>query len=275
MPTYYFLHVPSNRSWPTDGTPHQWLLDRRDDDLLAPARERLLTSPDDPEPCLRAVLRRCGLVLIRVVTESQVVVRYWSGPAPDVRAWAKQSGWNRPGVQVAFVREKAGKVVVYRDGQDVLLYGERIGPNFPWDIYAAKYERRGVEENDDSGATPASFTNFVWQGSPHERPGWRLLKSIWIAERVECPNCDVPLLLIGFDWRMGMLSFQSARVVRVCLRCRRRSVATEEEPLTWLAGLLPPPLRPVSLQLWQPIPIDWPRLSLGRGRGVQVVGRDG
>lgn len=134
----HFLHTPSGRSWPTD-EPHQWLLDHRDDDLLAAARERLVLSADDPERCLRAALRRCGLALISIATESQIVVRYWSGSPPDLRGWAKDSRWNRRGVRVVMVQEKNGGVVAYGDGREVLMYGEPVGPDFPWDVYEAKY----------------------------------------------------------------------------------------------------------------------------------------
>jgi len=102
-----------------------------------------------------------------------------------------------------------------------------------------------------------------------------VLKSIWTAERVECPNCDVPLVIIGFDWRMGMMSFRPARIARLCLRCRRRFEVSEGRPLEWLASVLPAPFRPTHLQLWEVIPIDWPRLSLGHARPVQIVDREG
>lgn len=274
MPSHYFLHITSGRSWPTDD-PHQWLLDRRDDELLAPARERLMASPDDAERCLRVALRRCSLALVRVVSDVRLVARHWAEPAPDLKEWAKQNGLARPGAGVTFVNVKTGHAVVHEDAGDVLIYGGQVGGSFPWDIYAAKYGRRSIEEQDDGDAAPAGYTNFVWRGSPHERLGWRVLKSIWNAEAVACPNCDVPLVVVSFEWRMGVLSFRSARIVRVCLHCRRQFEVTEEEPLTWLAGLLPPPLRPTHLMLWQPIPIDWLRLSLGRGRVAQAAGSEG
>ena len=138
----------------------------------------------------------------------------------------------------------------------------------------SKYERRHAEEAGDGDSAPAAYTNFCWPGSPHERLGFRVLKSIWRAEHVACPNCDVSLVLIGFEWRKGMLSYRYGRTVRVCLGCRRRFEAAMAEPLAWLASVLPVPLLPTHLRLWASIPIDWPRLSLGRGRVVQVAGRD-
>ena len=274
MPTHFFLHVPSCRSWPTDD-PHQWLIDRHDDDLLASARERLTASPEDADRCLRVVFRRCGLVLVRVVTESQIIVRYWSGPAPDLRAWAKEAGWNRPGVQVVVAQEKTGKAVVYEDGQDVLLYGHQVGPKFPWDKYAQKFERRQREEADDQNAAPATSTNFDWPGSPPERLTWQVLKAIWNAERIECPNCDQPLLVTSYEWTRGMLSFRSARVIRHCLRCHCWFEAAVEEPLAWLASVLSPALRPSHLRLWKLIPVNWISMSLGQDRPVQLGCREG
>ena len=90
-------------------------------------------SPD-PERCLRAVLRRCGLALVRAVNKEHLVVRHWSGPTPDLRGWAKDTGWNRRGVQVVFVQEKTGKAIVHEDGQVVLMYGEPVGSTFPWGV---------------------------------------------------------------------------------------------------------------------------------------------
>lgn len=272
MPNFYFIHMTSGRAWPTKGPPHLWLLDHRDDDLLAPARERLVLSHDDPERCLRAVLRRCGLVLVRVLTNSQIVVRHWGEPAPSMRTWAKMFGWNRTGTGVVFENLKTGKVVVHQDGEDLLIFGERVGPSFPWNVYAAKYKRRDVDEPDDDDTAPASTTNFVWANCPNGL-NWNVLKAAWNTERVECPNCDVPLVLVSFGWQRGMLSFRSGRVVRYCLRCRRRFEVNEDRPLAWLADTLPAPLRPTHLRLWASIPIDWPRLSLGNAQSVQVVDR--
>ena len=125
------------------------------------------------------------------------------------------------------------------------------------------------------GAAPAGYTNFVWANCQHETLTWRVLNSIWIAEGINCPNCDVPLVVVSFDWQMGMLSFRAGRVVRHSLRSRRRFLTAEEEPLAGLASVLPPPLRPTHLQLWREFEIDWLRLSLGRGRVAQAAGQDG
>lgn len=269
MPAFYFLHIATARIWPTND-PHRWLLDRRDDDLLAAARERLAVSRDDPERCLRAVLRRCGLALVLVASDSQIVVRYWSGTAPDLRAWAKDAGWNRHGVQVVVAEEKNGRVVAYEDGRDVLMYGEPVGPEFPWEGYEAKYAKRLDREVDDDDHAPASVTNFGWEGAPHERLGWQVLKSIWNAEKVTCPNCDQPIVVVAFEWRKSMLSFRSARIARHCFRCRGRFAVAEEEPLAWLAMVLPPALRPTHVRLWAIIPLNWSGLSLGVGRPVQL-----
>ena len=274
MPNFFFLHISTGRSFPTTD-PHQWLLDNRDDDLLAAARERLTLSSKEPERCLRVVLRRCNLVLIQIVAEDRIVVCHWSGLPPDLRMWAKENGWNRTGIQVAFNDVKNNKVIVHEDAEDVLLFGVRVGPRFPWSEYTVKYERRHAEESDDKDAALASYTNFEWENNcPNERITWRVLKSIWRAETVPCRNCDVPLVLVGFEWRRGMLSFRSGRTVRVCSRCCRRFEAAEEEPLAWVASMLPPGLRPTHLRLWKTIPINWISMSLGNARPVQIVDRE-
>lgn len=272
-PAYFYLHS-SGRSWPTDD-PHRWLLDHRDDALLASACERLVLSPNDPERCVRVALRRCSMALIHVANENRVLVRHWSGPAPDLREFAKQHRLARAGVAVTFESVKAGRVVVPEDGQDILLYGHRVGPNFPWDVYSERYERRRQDEADDNDAAPAAYTNFSWANASEGRLTWQVLKTVWNAERVGCPNCDVPILLVAFSWRTGMLSFRSAQIVRHCLRCRRRFAVAEERPLAWLESVLPPQLRPTHLMLWRSIPIDWPRMSLGHAQAVQLAGLGG
>lgn len=269
MLSYSFLHFPTGRCCPTDD-PHQWLLDHSDDELLAPARERLLLSPDAPERCLRVAVRRCDLALVRVVTNTQIAVRHWSDPPPDLRAWAKALRLNRTGIQVTFENWKTGKVIVHQEAEDLLMFGERVGQNFPWGVYAAKYERRLAEERDDHDTAPASMTNFVWANRPNGTLNWSVLKAAWNAEHVECPNCDVPLMLTAFCWQRGILSFRSGKVVRHCFCCRRRFEVAEERPLAWLADTLPAPLRPSHLRLWATISINWSVLWLGVWRPVQV-----
>lgn len=253
---YFFLHISSGRSWPTDD-PHRWLLDHRDDDLLAPARERLLATPEGTDRCLRVVLRRCGLALVRVVNALQVVVHHWSEPAPDLRSWVREHGFNRPDVQVVLVNVKNGQVVVHEDGLDLLVYGEPAGDTFSWPEYTAKYGRRWVEEGDDGTVAPAAWTNFAWPGAPHERLTWAVLKAVWGAESIPCSNCDVPLLVTSILWQRGMLSFRSAWVARHCVRCRRRFEFNEQNPLGWLSSVLGPELRPTYLALWRRFEIEW------------------
>jgi hypothetical protein len=261
--TYYFLHIASGQFWQTDD-PHCWLLDHRDDDLLAPARERLVLSTDDPERCLRVAVRRCDLALVCVVTYSHIVVRHWGEPAPDMRTVAKKFGWNRSGIGVTFESLKSGKVIVHQDAEDLLVFGERVWSGFSWGVYEAKHERRHVDEPGDEDTAPAFPTNFVWANRPNGL-NWKVLKAAWNTERVECPNCDVPLILVAFEWQKGMLSFRSGKVVRHCFRCQRRFEVAEDRPHEWLASVLPAPLRPTHLRLWAKMPINWSVLSLGVG----------
>ena len=271
MPTHYILHSPSGRSWPTDDPP-QWLHDRRDEDLLALARERLTSSPDDAERCLRVAMRRCSLAL---VSDVRVVVHHWTDPAPDLRAWSKENGLDRPGVGVSFVNVKTGHVVTLEDGRDVLCYGVRVGPTFPWSEYISKYERCGIAGGDDENCAPASSTNFGWASVAEGRLLWRTLETIWNAETSRCPNCDRAMLLTGFSWTQGPLSFRSARMVRHCLRCRCQFETDEGKPLEWLATVLPPGQRPTRVRQWRDFEIDWGRLGVSRPRLVQRVGGDG
>lgn len=274
MSAYFFLHVPSGRSWLTDD-PHRWLLARRDETLLAPARERLHDSADDNERCVRVVLRRCGLTLLQTVSDARVVVRHWGQPAPDLRAWARAHGWNRPGVPVAFEDLKSGATTLHADGQDVLMDGRRVGPAFPWSEYLTRYERRHIQDGDDEDAAPASSANFGWPGVADGRMTWRVLKAIWNAEGVLCSNCDAVMILTAFSWTKGPLSFRSARIVRHCPGCRRGFESEESEPLAWVASVLPPDRRPTRVRQWREFEIDWDRLVVRPPRPVQRVGGDG
>ena len=87
MSRYYFLFRDTGRSWQISD-PVAWCLDHAGTPLLAPAADRLLESPDEPDRLIRVVLRRCGLVLVSI-TASNILVSYWGEPAPDVRAFAK------------------------------------------------------------------------------------------------------------------------------------------------------------------------------------------
>lgn len=274
MPQYHFLHVPTSRSWPTDD-PHAWLLDHRDEDLLAAAREGLVDTPNDPDRCLRTLLRRCRLVLVQIVAENKIVVQHWANHIPDLRRWAKENGFNRPAVQVVFVNVKNNNVIVHEDAEDVLLFGVRVGPKFPWSEHAAKYECRHAEEPSDEDTAPAAFTNFGWPSVAASRLPWKILKAVWNAERVACPNCDRPLVLTSFGWHQGPLSFRSARVFRHCTVCRRRIEADEPEPLAWVASVLPSGLRPTHLEQWRKFEIDWSRLAFKHHRPVQFADREG
>jgi hypothetical protein len=269
---YYFLHVSSGRSWPTND-PHAWLLDNHDDPLLAAARERLVASPDDSDRCLRVALRRCGLALAHVVTENRLVIQHWTEP-PDLRVWAKKYKHTKSGIEVLFNSVKTGKIMLHPDGHDLLVYGVRVGEKFPWEEYTKKYEQRVVEEEDDAEVAPGSYSNFGWPGIPRGKLIWKVLKSIWANERVSCLNCDVPLMFTSINWNRGLLSFRSASLVRHCADCRRRFVVLLDEPLAWVAFVLPPSLRPTHLRQWRDFEINWSTLAFRHHRPPRDEGEE-
>ena len=255
MPHFYFLHASTGRSWPTSD-PRRWLLAHCDDDLLAAARERLSASPDDTERCIRVALRRCGLVLAHVAGNNNIIVRHWSDPAPDLRSFAKQHGLTQGEVQVVFSDVKHGKLTVYRDGRDKLLYGEKVPATFPPSMYRERLSDRGQHHGEEVAAW--STTNFDWQGVGGERIPWDVLRQINEYERGACPNCDdATLVVVGFAWHRGLLSWRPGHVDRVCFCCDRWFPTAEADPLGWLARAVEPCRRPAGLRLWRRHQIDW------------------
>ncbi len=203
------------------------------------------------------------------------MVRHWGNPASGLKSFAKDHCLAQPGVGVSFVNAKTGHIVTHEDAQDVLRYGARVGPTFPWFEYTTEYDRRHAGGAGDQDAAPASCTNFGWPGVPEGRLNWLVLKAIWNAEGVPCPNCDTAMTLTAFSWPQGPFSFRSARVVRHCLRCRRRFETDEEKPLEWLASVLPPDQRPTRVRQWRDFEIDWGRPAFFGLRLVRAAGREG
>ena len=144
--------------------PVAWALEHAREPILERARDRLLTlDAADPERVIRVVVRRCRLNLLEL-RPGRVVVHHWGQQGQgDLRPFFKQHGLARKCVQVALIDRKR-EVITVQPGDD-FLYGGRLPPDFPVDLYRRKWQRRGREEPDDGTAAPGSWSSFCGRGS--------------------------------------------------------------------------------------------------------------
>ena len=80
-----------------------------------------------------------------------------------MRPFFKQHSLAKQGVAV-FLIDRKREAVTARLGDD-FLYGGRLPPDFPVDLYRRKWQRRGREEPDDGTAAPGSWSSFLWEGA--------------------------------------------------------------------------------------------------------------
>jgi hypothetical protein len=95
-------------------------------------------------------------------------IRHFAAPAlgfgveADLRPFFKKHSLAKQGVEV-FLIDRKREVVTARPGDD-FLYGGRLPPDFPADLYRRKWQRRSREEPDDGTAAPGSWSSFLWEG---------------------------------------------------------------------------------------------------------------
>jgi hypothetical protein len=245
---HFFINAQTGSTWELED-PISWCLRHsRDEPILAPASERLVTlGPADADRVVRLVIRRCRLNLLHVQPD-RVLVHFWSRESrADLRPFCKDLGLTRTEVEVVLLRRKDEFVSLC--GGDEFLYGEGDA-SLPWEHYRRKWQRRNEQEADDGTKAPHSFTNLIWEGSP-EIP-WNVLKCVWVREQAPtCPNCDTPQVMLRFWlrrrlWFVGLNSF----LTRVCFTCRH--VFVEDYPgnlLGWIVNTLDRNLWPTHHQV--------------------------
>lgn len=218
---YYLLRVLTGESWPV-ADPVAWLLEHRLDPLLHRGRERLLTlGPEDGNRIVRLVTRRCGLVLIDLVSPASVVVHHWAEPPPDIRQFMKDKGLAKHEVKVALENVK-NEVVVIQPG-DAFLYGRPVEPTFPWPQFEAKWQHRLVPEQDDWQGAPLTRSTLCWDRADLEGTiPWAALKCVWRRDQASpCPNCHTPLAVLRFVWCLPIYCIGLKEIIRGCFRCRQ------------------------------------------------------
>jgi hypothetical protein len=196
-----------------------WSLENAGQPVLERARKRLLTlDAADRDRIVRLVTRRCKLNLIEM-RPAQVVVHHWGQQGQgDLRPFFKQHSLAKQGVEVFLIDRKRETTKVQTG--DAFLYGERLGEEFPLDVYLEKWQRRAVEEPDDWTPAPCSGSNYCWEGVEQRRIPWRVLKSAWRHENPPlCQNCDRPTLLIVFGYFACGFYKRGPEVVRICPLC--------------------------------------------------------
>jgi hypothetical protein len=219
--SFWFLHTPSNESWPIDD-PVIWSWRNARQPILERARERLLSlDAGDPQRIIRLVVRRCKLNLIEI-RSGQVEVDHWGKMGlADLRPFFKQHRLARKGVRVTLIDRKK-ELTTIQTGAD-FLYGERLAEDFPLEAYVEKWRKRSGEEPDDWTPTPCSGSSFCWEGVEPGWIPWRVLKSAWRHEDAPlCQNCDKPTILVGFGRvQCGMFNWGHT-FHRICPECQRR-----------------------------------------------------
>jgi hypothetical protein len=250
MARHFFIHGPTGSTWPVDDPIPGCLQHSRDEAILAPARERLMTlGPADADRIVRLVVRRCKLTLLDV-RPVRVLVHFWSREErADLRPFFKAHGLARPSVEVVLLRRKDEFVSLYRG--DDFLFGEPHR-RFPWDVYQGKWGRRNEQEEGDRTQAPESLTNFSWAGMPAPFIPWTVLKWLWMREQAPaCPNCEVPQAMLRFWWRRRVrVGGLNSTLTRGCFACRR--VFVEGYPgdlLEWIVKTLDGSLWPTHHRL--------------------------
>ena len=222
---FWFLHTPTGQSWAVDD-PVAWCLANAHQPILEQARKRLITlTSADRERLIRLVTRRCKLNLIEIQGK-QVVVHFWSQQGQgDLRPFFKKHGLARKGVEVTLIDRKPETSTV--QSGDEFLYGERIFPFWPVEVYCVrayrkKWQRRFIEESNDWKTAPWSESNYCWEGVERRQIPWRVLKSAWCHETAPlCQNCDQPTVLISFGYFVCGFYKRESRVARICPLCWR------------------------------------------------------
>jgi hypothetical protein len=246
---FWFIHGQTGTTFQVDD-PISWCVQHRDEGILAPARDRLVTlGPADADRIVRLVVRRCKLTLLDV-RPRRVLVHFWSRESrADLRSFFKVHGLAHDGIEVMLLQRKE-EFIWTRRGDD-FLYGEPH-PCFPWDVYQEKWMRRNDQEADDWTQAPESLTNFSWEGLPAPFIPLAVLKCIWLREQApDCPNCETPEVMLRFWWRRRVwVGGLNSYLTRGCFACRR--VFIEDFPgnlLEWVVKTLERGLWPTHHRL--------------------------
>lgn len=246
---FFFIHADSCTFWPI-ADPVAWCLQNAHDPILERASTGLAKlTANDGERIVRLVVRRCRLNLLELHPD-QVTVHHWGTHRADLRPFFKQYRLARPEIEVV-VRDRKKEVATTQTG-DSFLYGDRLAPDFPLDLFQKKWARRFEREADDWSAADGTSSGFAWDGVEDGRIPWAAMKSAWRRPAsMVCMNCDTPTILTNFGLRpVGMFN-RSPHFVSVCGACRRSFVDDSISDVSaWVEWSLDAEVRPGFEMVW-------------------------
>ncbi|MBI2806621.1 MAG: hypothetical protein HYX68_16695 [Planctomycetes bacterium] len=246
---FFVIHADPLNSWPV-ADPVAWALQNQDESILARAAEGLAKlTPNDADRIIRLVVRRCRLNLIELY-HGQVVVHHWGPHRADLRPFFKAHRLATNEIKVV-LRDRKRETVTTQHGDD-FLFGSKVAPDFPVDLFQSKWANRFTIEADDWQAAPGTWSGFGWANTEDNRIPWAAMKSAWRrAAPGTCLNCDTPTILVNFGLRpVGMFN-RCLDFVHVCGACRRSFVDDSIKDVAgWMAANLDGEVRPAYEMIW-------------------------
>src|ERR1022692_3208725 len=269
-PSFWFIHSDTGDSWPV-ADPVAWSLENARQPVLERASERLLTlTPSDGERILRLVTRRCKLNLLELRPD-QVVVHHWGQQRADLRPFFKSHGLARQEIEIV-LRDRKKEAVTRQTGDD-FLYGERLLPFWPLNVfwlnrYWKKWHRRYEEESNDWTAAPGTWSGFGWKGIEPNLIPWAAMKSAWRRTTpMPCLNCDQPTIMTNFGLPQCSMFNRETRFIHICRNCRRLFEENSIDRLKvgqWMVTNL-------DAEVWPDFDIFWGKLSKWKPPTVDTI----
>jgi hypothetical protein len=247
--SFHFIHTDTLASWPV-ADPVAWSLGNARQPILERASTGLAKlTPSDGDRIMRLVVRRCGLILIEL-QPGQAIVQHWGQQHADLRHFFKQHGLARPEIEVQ-LRDRKKEITTTKPGDD-FLFGDRLAPDFPVDLFQNKFASRFAKEPDDWQAAPETWSGFAWDGIEDNRIPWTAMKSAWRrAAPGVCLNCDGETILVNFGMRQVGMFNRSPNFVHVCgACCRSFRDESVKDVAVWMAANLDWNVQPKFEMVW-------------------------
>lgn len=245
---FHFIHTNTLNHWPV-ADPVQWSLKHAHEPILARAAEGLSNlSVNDGERIIRLVVRRCSLNLLEV-HPVRVVVDHWGSNRADLKPFFKSHGLARPEIEVV-LRDRKKETVSTLTG-DSFLYGVLLASDFDLELFQSKWEKRFLQEADDSQAAPGTSSGFAFKGLPDGAVPWAAMKSAWRRSAPgSCLNCSKETFWTNFGLRQMGLFNRTGFVEHVCGACRRSFRDETVDVKAWMAVNLDEVVRPDAEMVW-------------------------
>ena len=134
----------------------------------------------------------------------------------DLQPFFKAQKLTSNSVDVILIDRKRERKAIW-SGDD-FLYGLPVPVSDLWYCFLSKWQHRWISEPNDWIGVPGTWSDFCWDGIRPNLIPWAALKSAWRREAAPlCPNCDEPMVIIGFGRiRTGLCSI-SPKFTYVCI----------------------------------------------------------